>query len=151
MNYSQLYKKVTKGLSPKTKNIFDRRFGVDSGKVETLESIGNGLGITRERVRQIEEAGFKFVRKNYQDTFDNVFAEFAAYFQGQGGFKKEEMILEDLGGKKNKPHVLFFLTIGEGKFSMVCEKKDYYYFWSTLQNAEAKVKDTLNALVLSIK
>jgi len=151
MNYSQLYKKVTKGLSPKTKNIFDRRFGVASGKVETLESIGNGLGITRERVRQIEEAGFKFVRKNYQDTLDNVFAEFAAYFQGQGGFKKEEMILEDLGGKKNKPHVLFFLTIGEGKFSRVCEKKDYYYFWSTLQNAEAKVKDTLNALVLSIK
>ena len=69
LNYSQLYTKLTKGLSPKTKDIFDRRFGVKTGKVETLESIGKRLGITRERIRQIEEVGFNFVKKNHKSSF----------------------------------------------------------------------------------
>ena len=79
INYAQLYTKLTKGLSPKTKDIFDRRFGVKTTakgrapkgqiiSIETLESIGDGLGITRERVRQIEEAGFTFIRKNNKET-----------------------------------------------------------------------------------
>jgi DNA-directed RNA polymerase delta subunit len=146
INYSEIYKKFTKGLSPKTKDIFDRRFGVKSGEPETLEAIGKTLGITRERVRQIEEAGFNYVRKNNKDALDTVYADFANYFKEQGGFKKEENILNDLGGKNQKPYVLFLLTLGE-QFSKVCEKKDYHYFWSNIPNAQAKVKDTLGSLV----
>ncbi len=149
-NYPQIYAKLTKGLSPKTKDIFDRRFGVKSGKVETLESIGKTLGITRERVRQIEEVGFNFVRKNHKETLDKVFAELNAYFEEQGGFKKEEIVLSDFGGAKNKAYVLFFLTLGD-QFSRVCEKKDYHYFWSALQDPEKKVKDTLNLLVSDLE
>src|SRR5436190_20998094 len=130
VNYSQMYAKLTRGLSPKTKDIFDRRFGVKTGSIETLESIGKSLGITRERVRQIEEVGFNFIRKNHQETLDAVFAEFENYFAKQGGFKREDAVLADLGGAKNKAHVLFFLTIGD-QFKRVCEKRDYFYFWST--------------------
>ena len=79
-NYSQLYSKFTKGLSQKTKDIFDRRFGVKTSAPETLESIGKDLGITRERVRQIEEAGFTFVKKQHKDTLDKVFKELISYF-----------------------------------------------------------------------
>jgi len=145
-NYKQTYAKFTKGLSQKTKDIFDRRFGVVSGEPETLEAIGKTLGITRERVRQIEEAGFSFVRKNNKEALEAVFAEFADYFKDQGGVKKEETILNELGGKAQKPYVLFLLTIGE-QFSKVCEKKDYNYFWSDAENAQNKVKETLNSLV----
>ena len=98
INYSQLYTKLTKGLSQKTKDIFDRRFGVKATKtskakgqavqIETLESIGKSLGITRERVRQIEEVGFNFIRKNHQETLEAVFANMKDYFAQQGGFKK---------------------------------------------------------------
>src|SRR5258706_16195454 len=98
INYSQLYTKLTKGLSPKTKDIFNRRFGIKSGEAETLESIGKSLGITRERVRQIEEAGFTYVRKNSQEDLNAVFAAFDKYFQEKGGFKHEEVVLSDLGG-----------------------------------------------------
>src|SRR5260221_9137819 len=122
-NYSQVYSKLTKGLSPKTKDIFDRRFGVKSGSIETLDSIGKSLGITRERVRQIEEVGFNFVKKNHKETLEKVFKDFEAYFQEKGGFKNEETMLEDLGGAKNKPQVLFLLTLGD-QFLRVCEKKD---------------------------
>jgi DNA-directed RNA polymerase delta subunit len=111
-----------------------------------LEAIGKTLGITRERVRQIEEAGFSHVRKNNKDALDAVYTDFANYFKEQGGFKKEENVLEELGGKGQKPYVLFLLTLGD-QFSKVCEKKDYNYFWSDLPNAQAKVKENLNALV----
>lgn len=160
VNYSQIYSKLTKGLSPKIKDIFDRRFGVktskqskaDNGvvKIETLESIGKRLGITRERVRQIEEAGFNFVKKNNKETLGKIFGELKSYFDINGGFKKEKIILEDLGGKNHKPYVLFLLTLG-GQFSRSCEKKDYYDFWSLAQESENKVKNTLDSLVLDIK
>jgi len=146
VNYSQIYQKFTKGLSPKTKDIFDRRFGVKTGEPETLEAIGKTLGITRERVRQIEEAGFSFVRKNNKEALDAIYADFANYFKDQGGFKKEEKVLEELGGKNQRPYVLFLLTLGE-QFSKVCEKKDYHYFWSNIPNAQDKVKETLGSLV----
>jgi len=149
-NYSQIYQKFTKGLSPKTKDIFDRRFGVKIGQPETLEAIGKTFGITRERVRQIEEAGFSHVRKNHGAELDSVYANFANYFKQQGGFKREENVLEELGGKSQKPYVLFLLTLGE-QFSRVCEKKDYSYFWANMPDAENKVKSTLNELVLKMQ
>jgi DNA-directed RNA polymerase delta subunit len=146
VNYSQLYQKFTKGLSPKTKDIFDRRFGVKTGEQETLEAIGKTLGITRERVRQIEEVGFNHIRKNNKEALDAVYADFAEYFKEHGGFKREDKALEDLGGKTQKPYVLFLLTLGE-QFSRVCEKKDYHYFWSVLDDAQNLVKQGLNTLV----
>jgi hypothetical protein len=149
LNYAQLYAKLTKGLSPKSKNIFDRRFGVKNGKPETLESIGDSLHITRERVRQIEEVGFNFVRKNNQETLDKVFKELVAYFTKNGGLRREDLVLEELGGKKNRPFVLFFLTISP-QFSRVCEKKDFFYFWSIIPDAKNKVKETLDSLVKDI-
>lgn len=146
VNYSQIYQKFTKGLSPKTKDIFDRRFGAKTGAPETLEAIGKTLGITRERVRQIEEAGFNFVRKNNKESLDAIFADFNNYFKDNGGFKREDVILEQLGGKNQKPYVLFLLTLGE-QFSKVCEKKDYHYFWANIPDAQNKVKAILGSLV----
>jgi hypothetical protein len=158
INYSQIYAKLTKGLSPKTKDIFDRRFGVkttakgkDEGvQIETLESIGKSLGITRERVRQIEEVGFNFIKKNHQETLDKLFSQFRAYFNEKGGFKREEVVLSDLGDTKNKPYVLFLLTLGN-EFARVCGKKDYHYFWVSQPQEEKAVKETLNSLVSDIE
>jgi len=152
VNFVQLYTKLTKGVSPKVKNIFDRRFGVKDGEPETLESIGQSLKITRERVRQIEEAGFAQIRKHYGSALEQIYAQFEAYFAEHGGFKKEEIALTELGGNaKNKPYILFFLTIGGDRFSKVCGKKDYDYFWSTLPDSAAHVKQTLANLVDDIK
>jgi len=150
VNYSQIYQKFTKALSPKTKDIFDRRFGVKTGNPETLEAIGKTFGITRERVRQIEEAGFNVIKKNNKEALDAIFANFEEYFKEHGGFQKEENVLEELGGRKAKPYVLFLLTMG-GQFSRVCEKKDFHYFWSNLPDAQTKVKGTLNSLVSEMK
>jgi len=146
VNYKQLYQRLTKGLSHKTKDIFDRRFGIKTGTPETLEAIGKTLGVTRERVRQIEEVGFNYVRKQNKELLEGIWADFARYFDAKGGFKKEEIALEELGGKTQKPYVLFLLTLGD-QFSRICEKKDFYYFWSTMPEAKSKVKENLGSLV----
>lgn len=150
VTYSQIYQKFTKNLSPKVKDVFARRFGVKTNTPETLEAIGKTFGITRERVRQIEEAGFNHIRKNHKDQLNTVLAEMEDYFNEHGGFKKEDIVLEELGGKKAKPYILFLLTLGE-QFSRVCEKKDYHYFWSNLPSAQAKIKETLGSLVSEMK
>src|SRR3989344_3954144 len=65
-NISEIKKVVAKlvsNLSPRNKEVILRRFGIKSDK-ETLESIGASYGITRERVRQIEEASLKSIRDN---------------------------------------------------------------------------------------
>jgi len=149
-NYTQLYLKLTKGLSKKIRDIFDRRFGIKSGKTETLESIGNSLGITRERVRQIEEAGFNYIRKNHKESLENIFGGFSSYFTSKGGFKREEVALGDLADKKNKPYVLFLLTLGDSRFSRVAGKKDYHYFWLSHPASDKKIKETLFTLVKDI-
>lgn len=49
-------------LSPKERNIITEYFGLDGNKPKTLEEIGNELGITKERIRQINENSFKKMR-----------------------------------------------------------------------------------------
>ena len=41
---------------------------------------------------------------------------------------------------------MFLLTLGD-QFSRICEKKDFYYFWSTNPEAKTAVRDSLNQLV----
>lgn len=54
-------------LSPREKFIIINRFGIEDRKVKTLEELGNILGFSKERIRQIEMEGIKKLRKA-QDT-----------------------------------------------------------------------------------
>lgn len=50
------------------RDILIRRHGIDANEAQTLEQIGRGLGITRERVRQIEKAALTRLQKDYAET-----------------------------------------------------------------------------------
>jgi RNA polymerase primary sigma factor len=49
-------------LNPRMKHVVLRRFGLDGGRPQTLEEVGNDLGITRERVRQLETRALRELR-----------------------------------------------------------------------------------------
>jgi len=49
-------------LNPRMRHVLGRRFGLDGVAPETLEEVGAGLGITRERVRQLESRALRELR-----------------------------------------------------------------------------------------
>src|SRR6188768_1201960 len=49
-------------LNPRMRRVVALRFGLDGEKPQTLEEVGSGLGITRERVRQLESRALRELR-----------------------------------------------------------------------------------------
>jgi RNA polymerase primary sigma factor len=49
-------------LEPRMRHVVSRRFGLDGQQPQTLEDLGSELGITRERVRQIETRALRQLR-----------------------------------------------------------------------------------------
>ena len=49
-------------LEPRLRDVLERRFGLAGSSPQTLEHIGRELGITRERVRQLETRALKELR-----------------------------------------------------------------------------------------
>ncbi len=49
-------------LNPRMRHVLARRFGLDGEPPQTLEEVGHSLGITRERVRQLESRALRELR-----------------------------------------------------------------------------------------
>jgi RNA polymerase primary sigma factor len=50
-------------LNPREATILRFRFGLDGGNERTLEEVGEKFGVTRERVRQIQNIALRKMRK----------------------------------------------------------------------------------------
>jgi RNA polymerase primary sigma factor len=50
-------------LNPRARHVVNRRFGLDGKPPQTLEEVGVDLGITRERVRQLETRALRELRQ----------------------------------------------------------------------------------------
>lgn len=55
-------------LTDKEKEVIIRRFSLNNGPKETLEKIGKSFSVTRERVRQIENAALNKLRRTVDNT-----------------------------------------------------------------------------------
>ncbi|MHB1314519.1 MAG: sigma-70 family RNA polymerase sigma factor [Christensenellales bacterium] len=49
-------------LDDRERKVIEMRFGLNNGQPQTLEQIGNCFGVTRERIRQIEEKALRRLR-----------------------------------------------------------------------------------------
>ncbi|TQD68780.1 hypothetical protein C1H46_045687 [Malus baccata] len=51
--------KVLDSLNPREKQVVRWRFGLEDGRMKTLQEIGELMGVSRERIRQIESCAFR--------------------------------------------------------------------------------------------
>jgi len=148
-NYQKICQDLIEDLPQRQKDIIEQRFalstvasGEGGAERKTLEAIGQGYGITRERVRQIEEDGFSKIRPKLE-KYQEVFQYFQDEMEKFGGLRKEDVLLNSLAGSKFQNQVFFLLTLGE-KFQRFAENKIFHSLWAIDQNSFIFAKEVLD-------
>src|SRR3989338_4212179 len=132
INYERLVSHFLEAvLSEKHQNIVKRRFGIDQNEGETLEKIGKSYGITRERVRQIEESAFE--RLGQTPEFHSLLParEFLKdYINRKGYAVREEALLTRVASERHHAPIRFLLTLSP-EFHFSEETEFSHSFWTT--------------------
>lgn len=123
----QTTKKLLKHLQDRAQQVVINRFGLnDSGEQMTLEAIGQKYGITRERVRQIENFALNAIKKS--DSFheaEEIFTELKTIIHDLGGIVAEQDLLPMVSNDKvTQNHVGLYLTLGD---DFTGEKEDHTF------------------------
>lgn len=61
--------KVLDTLNPREKQVVKWRFGLADGRMKTLQEIGELMGVSRERIRQIESCAFRKLKNKKRTKF----------------------------------------------------------------------------------
>src|SRR3989338_2411360 len=147
---------LVKDIVPRNRDIISRRFGLKNGKKETLESIGRGYGITRERVRQIEEFTLKQLSKLSVGNAD--VAGYVSWARNlvdpKGGVVKEKDLFKSFSGQEAdssaNASLLFVLSVGDGLVRSP-ENDEFYAFWSADEQKLNSFKNATAALIKSLE
>jgi len=150
-----LSKKIEKALlfltNPRVREVIERRFGLKNGKVETLESIGKNYGITRERVRQIEDNGLKILKsERVYGLFNPIFGLLDEFFAEHGNLAGEEHLYSTLT-KTEGPHALrgqlyLVLTLGE-PYQRFLNDERFNPYWVNDLSAREKAEKIVDFLI----
>ncbi|RJQ14751.1 hypothetical protein C4553_00295 [Candidatus Parcubacteria bacterium] len=154
-NPAKLVAEIIEGLSPRLKEVVSLRFGLKDGRRQTLESIGQKYGITRERVRQIQNDAFKYLTTGAPASKIKPLIEaLKDHIDAHGGVRKESTLLEadmagsgsvDLTKPEQKAAVYLALHLGN-YFNRHLESDQWHTFWGANKNALQVVKKISSGL-----
>jgi len=125
LNTFEIVKVILNKLNKKERDIISRRFGLKKNKKETLEAVGGIHNLTRERIRQIENAGIKKL-KSLQNLEDHLIQI----------KEKAQTILEEHGGMAEKNFLFHLLndfsSVEKNSTEHEVEKNHYNFLLSKL-------------------
>ncbi len=125
-------KKILSGLGDRAYEVIVHRYGLlDDAEPKTLEAIGKKYGITRERVRQIENAALTAIKKssNYSEL-EPVLDELKGIFVDLGTVLPEEDALATLAKDTlSQNHLYLYLVLGDD-FTLHKEDEHFVTRWS---------------------
>jgi hypothetical protein len=131
-------KKLTKSLlnplNTRAKDVIQNRFGlVESGESKTLESIGRKYGITRERVRQIENFALSLIKKSEEyATAAESFLEVRDALNEEGAIVLAEEFFPLFGkDKATQNHIKFYMVLDDSNFIHHKDDDVFNERWST--------------------
>lgn len=144
-------KKLLNKLNPRTREVIINRYGLEAEKKMTLEAIGKGYGITRERVRQIENFALQSIRKSveYQSN-TGVFEELANIVRSLGAVVSEDMLLNHVSQDKVMHNHLNFFFALSNKFKKHKETDKHHARISVDDDIHNHVHEVLSKLEDSI-
>jgi hypothetical protein len=158
-DFKEVLRKIVKNLPKRSQDVIVRRFGINKKRKETLESIGHTYGITRERVRQIEEEGLRRLRsKENISIIKPILDDLELFISERGGLMREDRLLEefveyidsDLDRTKYRGFTLLLLNLGIN-FKLAKENAKFYPLWYTQSKALDQARSLINELVVLFK
>lgn len=144
-------KKILRALPNKRlREVIEKRYGLASGNEETLEAIGKGYGITRERVRQIEADALKRLGKSETlDLVRPVLASFAKHLDDHGGVAEERSLFNSMTEARLHPHVRLLLALSSD-VARKTEDDQHHHRWyrkpEVIEAAELTLRKTAEDL-----
>ena len=150
-DYKNIIEDLLQGTSDRSRNVVVKRFGLLSpdAKKSTLETIGAEYGLTRERVRQIEEDSLKSFRKAISEKYPLLAEYFKEAIKSSGGARKEELLVKELGGDEDRNRISLLLNLVPG-IKKYKETDSLHPFWAlneeSAQKAQKEIADFSNYL-----
>jgi len=133
-------------LPDRVHEVLQKRYGLNSnGEKFTLETIGQAQGVTRERVRQIENFGLKSVQKTdaYQKHYELFMDLRRAINELGGGLIAEQVLLRELSIDPVIHNHLYFLLLTGDMFYKSKENSHYVKRWYTEREVMESVEVAL--------
>lgn len=148
----KITKKIISQLQDRASDVIVNRFGLtEDGKRKTLEEIGKKYNITRERVRQLEDAAIIFIKKS--DAYKGeqaVFDELKTLIKKLGGVVAEHELLPYISKDiSTQNHIHFFLSLSDA-FKKHREDEHFHTRWSVDEGVKDMVHDSLRKLYSSL-
>lgn len=157
-NVDQFIAKLVADFSPKQKRVIFGRFGIKDGKRATLQEIGDEFGITRERVRQIEENAIDKLSQQVKEGAGSLINGAVSYLDSVGGARRNEEFMNDVeqkflgkGTTRYASHKLAFLFSVAGAPLYERETEDAYDYWYTNDESKRKLSDFIKRVVKFFK
>jgi hypothetical protein len=149
----QVTKKILSDLPSRAYEVIVNRFGLtDDTQKKTLEAIGKKYGITRERVRQIENTALALIRKS--EFFKNekdVFEELKKLVHTLGAIVGEQDLLNHLSKDKlTQNHINLFLTLSN-EFTKHKEDDHFKVRWSIDNDVADRIHNSLKNIYEGLK
>jgi hypothetical protein len=144
----QVTKKLLGVLSERARDVLTKRYGLGTeSDTQTLESIGQTYGITRERVRQIENYGITTIQKSsaYKELAP-LFEELRGVIEEMGGIITEKQLLESLAKDESTQNHFFFILIIGAPFLKHKEDEHFVHRWSISKEHAGSVESALKRL-----
>lgn len=149
----QTTKNLLEVLPDRARDVLEKRYGLGKdGEVYTLEAIGQTYGITRERVRQIENYGIQSIQKSdrykeYQEVFEELQKAIDAL---GGGVIAEHILLDELATDPQSRNDIYFLLVLGDPFSRSKESGSYAHRWFTQKKIAEMVEKALASIHKSL-
>ena len=147
-NPKQTTKRLLAALPERARDVVVSRYGLDKdSRKMTLEAIGKKYGITRERVRQIENYALHSIKRSEGFGKEKaVFSELEGLFHKLGGIISEEDLLQHISKEKSiQNHVHLLLVLGDS-FKKEKEDEHFKHRWHISDDLARKVHDALKKL-----